>query len=178
MRFIRLLGIALFVFSCGLKDKAWKSQVEKVITDKIGKKLIIPDSLELFIDNSFSVFLSKSLDDHLKIVGYIDANCGACLMNFSFWKDFMGEINRKNINCNVYLFVNIDKNNINTIQKMGFDYPFILDCKSSFAALNDLWDKRFQTALLNGENEVILIGDPTLNPALRDLYMEVILEKQ
>jgi hypothetical protein len=50
---------------------------------------------------------------------------------------------------------------------------------SCSACLNNfsLWDKRFQTALLNEKNEVVLIGDPTVNEKLKDLYMDVLLNK-
>lgn len=62
----------------------------------------------------------------------------------------------------------------------AFSYPSYLDANSELNRLNNMpTDDRFQTFLLDEENKVVLIGNPTNNPKVWDLYKQLIKgEKQ
>ena len=56
-----------------------------------------------------------------------------------------------------------------------WEYAWQFDQEQIFISKNELHDPRFQTVLVDTNNQILLIGDPLLNPKLRRLYMETIL---
>lgn len=178
MKRIFLLHLLVFLFvSCNVpkKDATWDKKVENTVSQWIHKKMYLPDSLEIVEDTTIvGKFYLKSLKSHRRLVVYIDAGCGVCLLHFEFWQKFINEAMKKKVNCDYLLYVKIDDLDTDLVRKMKFTYPFLIDNESLFVDKNELWDKRFQCALLNDKNEVILVGDPTLNPQLRELYMNVL----
>ena len=63
-------------------------------------------------------------------------------------------------------------------KKNSFNYPLFYDYKNKVGELN-MFSKepRFQTFLLNQNNEVILIGNPIDNKYLWNLYKQTIMNK-
>jgi hypothetical protein len=158
--------------SCQFKSqeqKVWEEYAKNELLSRIGKIIYLPDSILIVEESVISTFDLNQRKSKRKLVTYIDISCSACLSNFSFWNQFMKESDEQKIECEYLIFINGKINSLNAIRKLGFDYPVLLDSNSIFIEMNQLWDKRFQTALLNERNEVILMGDPTVNEKLKDL---------
>lgn len=172
------LLLSLFFFSCNFsatKNKEWKENVESTINNWKGKSIILPDSL-IIIDkeNSIQRMYLEEFQSKFKIVTFIDADCSVCLNNFSYWNTFINESNSKKYDCDFLIFVNINKSQWMNIRTLKFAHSFIIDSACQFVEKNQLWDKRFQTTLINDKNEVIIIGDPTVNKELGELYKNVL----
>jgi hypothetical protein len=167
------LIILFFLFSsCCFKSKEqknWEKYAEKEITKWIGKEMYLPDSILSGNINSIDTFYVYRKNK--KIVTYIDVGCSACLINFSFWNKFIEEAQNKKIDCDYLVYINTGRESLAAIAKLGFHHPVLLDTCRLFIKKNSIHDKRFQTALLNEKNEVLLIGDPSVNEKLRELYM-------
>ena len=60
-------------------------------------------------------------------------------------------------------------------RKDGFTYPVCFDGKDDFNRLNHFpEDMMFQTFLLDKENKVVAIGNPVLNPKVKELYVRLL----
>ena len=180
MKFHSMIAIWIISCSCQFKSqeqKNWENYAKNEVSSRIGKKMNLPDSILIAEDGFINTFYLEQIKSKRKIVTYIDISCSACLNNFSFWSQFIEKSDKQNIDCEYLIFINGKINSLNAIRRLGFDYPVLFDSTSIFIEMNQLWDKRFQTALLNERNEVILIGDPTVNEKLKDLYMDVLLDK-
>jgi hypothetical protein len=136
----------------------WKETTLQMVEKWNGKKMVL-----------FNEPVAKA---PIKVVTYIDATCSACLINFGFWQKFIDEVSKNKLNCDFIIYVTVDDES--AIASLGFTYPFIPDNEQQFVYGNEIWDKRFQSALLDRNNKVILIGDPTMNVELGKLYMSAI----
>ena len=69
-----------------------------------------------------------------------------------------------------------DKNKLNLLlQNEGFVYPICIDEQDELNRLNQFpSDMTFQTFLLDKENKVVAIGNPILNPRVKELYLKLI----
>lgn len=168
----------LFLISCNFssnENKEWKKHVEAIINSWKGKTIILPDTLMVVDkDNSLQKRCLREFQSKFKIVTFIDASCSACLNNFSYWEAFIDESKLKRCDCDFLVFVNIDKLEWMDIRSLKFTYPFIIDSTCQFVEKNCIYDKRFQTFLVNEKNEVIVIGDPTVNKELGILYKDIL----
>ncbi|MDD2595860.1 MAG: hypothetical protein PHD11_08625 [Bacteroidales bacterium] len=114
----------------------------------------------------------------LKVVLYIDGDCSTCLLKIGFWKEFVSEMNKQKLfdfSVVVYAFSSFEENMRSYLkEEWNGLYQWQFDKNKSFITKNELYDIRLQTVLLDADNNVILIGDPLLNPTLRQLYSKTI----
>lgn len=77
----------------------------------------------------------------------------------------------------MFIFQSSDTEKIKAIGKADhFDHPVYLDRNADFVKLNPLPDNSsFHTFLLDKNNKVLVIGNPVLNPTVKDLYIKEIL---
>jgi len=176
--FISLL-IIIFITSCDYftKKKAFISTKQK-ISKLYNKKIIIPDSLQVLLNDSIHPNSKYKLDTlKYKIITRINANCFSCVKNLERWTYYMNndfEASKNNIIFIIYIeefnFINDSTSLLNV-----FPFPFLLDKYDLFLQENGLpEDKRFHTMLLNNQNRVILFGDPTFSSEIRKLYIKQI----
>lgn len=61
------------------------------------------------------------------------------------------------------------------IRRDTFTHPVCLDVSDKFNILNHFpSEKAFQTFLLNKKNKIIAIGNPILNPKVKELYLKIL----
>jgi hypothetical protein len=168
------------MFSCSHKtkeQKEWEKYVSETLEKKLGKVFIFPDSVPIVMtDNHIDTLFIRERMTSLSLISYIDITCSACLSDFAFWKNFIEECNARGIDCPLLLYINADERAIGTIRKIGFKYPFLLDKNDSLIELNQLWDKRFQTALIDKDGVIKLLGSPIFNKDFKKLYIEQLEE--
>ena len=59
------------------------------------------------------------------------------------------------------------------VRKENFQYPVFLDEMGTFDTLNHFpTNMTFQTFLLDKDNKIVAIGNPVLNPMVKELYLE------
>lgn len=172
---ITFISISAIAFSCKRKNtnEWWEGYVTRMVKEWSGKKLELPK--DTIILNSPED--SRVLDlNSLKIVVYIDGTCSVCLSELSFWREFIEEVSNNGLDCKflIYIYTKDIETMRDYLTLVNFHYPVIIDLKSQLPQKNTLFDKRFQVFLLNESNEVILIGNPTMNHDLRNTYINVI----
>lgn len=163
--------------SCGSGNKEQRD----IVTEWIGKKLIIPDSLQfqigdIPIDYDFN-------DADYKIVTYIDsAGCTGCKMRLDRWEEFFNDLKKyPDISVNYLMIINSDKKDLiyELIRENEFKLPIVIDSLGMYDKINSLpKDERYQTFLLDSNNEVCALGNPVFNPKIKDIYKKYILEKE
>lgn len=152
----------------------WEATVQGAVDKYVDKPLNLP-----YVDSLYVSELEYSAMSTFpfKIVNFLDGDCSTCLIKISFWKEFASELNTKyNIDVPVimYTYSSFEENMRDYMIKEWSGRQWQFDRGRSFIESNELWDLRLQTALLDSENRVILIGYPLLNPKLRKLYVKTI----
>ncbi|MGY3211518.1 hypothetical protein [Mucilaginibacter sp. HD30] len=168
------------LISC--KDKKqveWDNQAEKFVATWEHKKFSCPKEAPVFNDKNGLLKYNQSKP--YKLITYVDGTCGTCVNGLLFWKNFLKANNIQDSKCGFlpYIFA-FDANDFqkDAIEKLDLGFPWLFDKNSSIVKLNGIYDKRFQTALVNSSGKVLLIGDPVLNPALSELYAKTIKNLQ
>lgn len=65
------------------------------------------------------------------------------------------------------------------LKQAGMDYPVCIDTGHRLNRLNNFPnDRQFQTFLLDRQNRVMAMGNPALNPAVRELYIQRMMWKK
>lgn len=154
-------------------SKEWETKVNSMVSEWYQKELNFPDE-------SFQINLKtqeRNRDSStVKLIVYIDGTCSVCISELSFWGDFIQELKEKELNCGFQIFIYTE--DVETLQKylsaLNFNFPVYVDLKPQFPKLNHIYDKRFQTFLIDENHKVMLIGSPTMNPRLRKTYIETI----
>ena len=172
--FIMLIGI--LVSSCGMSPEgSWTTSVSKWN----GKIIKFP------LESSFTLFADKVVPSPKKansrytILSYIDSKgCISCKTKFKEWKDFILYLDDMSSNLVSVLFyaAPMDYDEFKYILKReDFNYPICIDKEDSLNKLNSLPDDMdLQTFLLDKDNKVLAIGNPVLNPKVKDLYLRII----
>ena len=168
---IFILIIVLFS-SCVESEK---ERVTRLVKEWDGKQILFPQNQVFTIQGRDTVnFYFQNFE--YKIITYVDSlGCTNCKLQLERWKTFMQEVDSiKNVSV-PFVFVFHPKNVKelrNILRGHAFDYPVFFDEKDDFNALNRFPDDMmFQTFLLDKDNKVQVIGNPVLNPQVKELYI-------
>jgi hypothetical protein len=148
----------------------------KTVTEWVGKTICFPSNV-----NSYSL-TNKVMDIHneaYKLVLYADSfECSSCNIKLFVWNELMKEIdNEMPGKVDFFFYFQPRKNNadiLSLIKRDNFDYPVFFDSKNEIGKLNNFSEMTRQCFLLDKKNKVVLIGDPSHNLMLWDLYKKVI----
>ena len=174
-----VLCFFLSIVSCSQSEQ--KEQVITLLQEWQGKRIVIPDSMYTIQGNRY--FVDTALYRY-RILNYVDSvGCLSCNLKLQEWNMLSKECQDKN--CQVTpLFVfypgNVAKiREIRTLAKNNkTDFPIIIDTLNVINRLNKFpEDTRFHTYLLDKDNKVLAIGNPVLNPAVKELYLKIIQGK-
>lgn len=179
MKFLNLMIIPLFFFSCQNKKK---EEIKHLVSEWQGKEIQFPQ------DMTFTLFTSDTVDFTIpksshKILVFVDSiGCTSCKLQLHHWKELIQYTNSVTQEMIPFLFVfqSNDRNKIQDLLKRdNFDTPICLDQSDKLNKLNHFSsDGRFQTFLLDKDNKVVVIGNPIHNPNIRELYLKEINGKQ
>jgi len=108
--------------------------------------------------------------------------CFSCKLQLERWQAWMQEVDSIS-NGKVSFIFYFQTKNLREMQSLtrrhDFKHPVCFDEKGELNALNHFpTDVTFQTFLLNRENRVVAIGNPILNPKIKELYLRIIQGKR
>ena len=174
-----IIGIVLCLVSC--KQSRQKNLLVDLLQDWQGKEIIIPDSM-------YTILGGRNLGDvfayEYTILNYVDsAGCLGCNLRFREWNILLKEF--QDWKCQVMpLFVFYPGNamKIREIRDLAksnaIDYPIVIDTLNVVNKLNLFpEDARFHTFLLDKDNKVLAVGNPVLNPMIKDLYLKIMRDE-
>lgn len=173
---MKYLFILLVVFySC---QNTRKNEITLLIKEWEGKEIIFPSNSEFTIQGMSKV---KPLDENsdYKIVTYVDSmGCTSCKLRLLLWKKLISEIDSLSYSSVPFYFFFYPKKSTelySILRRDDFVYPVCIDDKDTFNKLNHFSkNDQFQTFLLDRNNRVVAIGNPTNNLKVKDLYVQII----
>lgn len=167
------ISLWLFILSCA------RSRSSEFVQSFTGQELKFPDGLTFQIQSDT---IEYDLDDaDFTIVTYLDSTgCTSCRMKLHEWNHVINEFKAlPNLDVNFVMILHSTKpKEINyLLKKDSFLHPVSFDYNNDFAKLNQLpKEYEYHTFLLDSNKEVVLIGNPVLNPKVLDLYQKVIMD--
>lgn len=179
MKHLNLIILLLLLFSC--QDKK-KDEIKHLVTEWQGKEIRFPQEMV------FTRFTTDTVDFTLpessnKVLVFVDSiGCTSCKLQLHRWKELIQYTDSITQGAVPFLFFfqSDDKKEIRyLLKKNHFDMPICLDQSDRLNGLNHFpADGKFQTFLLDKDNKVVVIGNPILNPNIRELYLKEITGKQ
>lgn len=172
-----LTAIVLSFYGC-----QQKSPLEIEIERLLNSQLNIPQNMkEQFIGNNIETKWSHE-NLNLKILTVINGNCSSCIQSLESWNELLKEREFSPSNIGYYFLIESEDDFIsfNSFNEQNdlIDYPLIIDHKSSFfESMNLSYNTTLQTFLLDAKDNILLVGNPTHAPPIKELYKAKIKEK-
>lgn len=118
-----------------------------------------------------------------KILVYTDSiGCVGCNLRLPQWKEWMKQVDSISDNRVSFLFFVHPKDEMDLLlllQRQNFNVPVCIDRNNSLNKLNKFpANAMLHTFLLDEYNKVLAIGNPMHNPKIKELYMNIIFDKQ
>ena len=174
---LTLLVSAATLLTSNCNDK--RAAHTNIITEWIGREIVMPDDLVYQIkDDTIDLDLSRP---DFKIISYVDSTgCTSCRMKLAMWSELINELKSlPDVDVEIIMIINSDdpKEITYLLQRDNYLNPVAIDRDNLFDRLNDLPPKsEHHTFLLDADNKVVAIGNPVLNPKIKDLYLQYITE--
>lgn len=178
-RYIILFVIFTFSFLFSCKESA-SDRITRLVTEWDSREIIYPNKTYFTVFGRDTI-QKEIMNSKYSIITYVDSvGCTSCKLALNRWLKFIAELDTiTESSVPVYFFLNPQNRDevVEIFERNQFDYPVCLDENDSINILNDFpKDLFFQTFLLDKDNKVIAIGNPVLNPKIKDLYFDIILE--
>ena len=156
--------------------EARKDEIARLVKEWDEKEILFPENPVFTILGEDTVEFSFR-DAAYKVVSYVDSiGCISCKLQLDRWKNLIYEVDsvmNESVPFIFCLHTQDVKDMRRILKRNDFQYPVFLDEMGDFDALNRFpKDMTFQTFLLNKDNKVVAIGNPVLNPLVKELYLE------
>ena len=179
LKWLVCLCVIPFLASCAESDK---ERLSKLVNEWERKEILFPTHSTFTIQGKDTVdFEFKDAD--YKVVTYVDSvGCTSCKLQLPRWKELIAEVDSltdENVPF-LFYFHPKDVRELRYFTKVdAFTYPICFDEKDNFNRLNRFpSEMMFQTFLLDKENKVVALGNPVLNPMVKELYLKFITGNQ
>jgi len=178
-----IVVISFFCLSSCHKNKR-KEDVAKIIREWAGKEIKFPE--ELFCTSMGSDTTCVDLySDNYKILLYVDSiGCTSCRLNLTQWENLIIESDTAFIQKPEFVFffqpkIKGDKDVILTLRENRFRHPVFIDKENGTYKMNNFpANPNYQCFLLDKDNKVLLIGDPSNNPNIWTLIKKIVNEQE
>lgn len=173
---LAVIIVCLLSHSC--KKDNEKIKIESIVKEWTGKKIIFPESIPCISLDKDTTCISPQSTPY-KILVYVDSTgCTSCKLHLYKWNTLIREVEREIsdlVNFQFY-FQPKDKKELTFLfRRDDFNHPVYIDEENKLNKYNNLpTDDRFQTFLLDENNKVVLIGNPTANTKIWELYKKTI----
>lgn len=173
--FLSLLLLLLSIFCSGCSDE-FKNR--KALEKMLGQEIRFPDSLRLINQDQVEDSSLLSLDNKIKLVFYISPDeCSTCRISSIYTVDTLFKIIPPTMFVPVVIVSPDGKTRDETIKKLyngWFDFPIYDDILSEFTEINKFIPKSssFHAFLLDRNDRIALVGDPTRNLQILELYIK------
>ena len=173
IRVLLLLLLTATLHSCLTRDVEEVNAVQMLYD----KNIVIDDSLEYYISNSFFKGAHSNYD--YRIVTYVDSSaCTPCKMHLASWNQLLEQLHAESDSTIDFLMVlkTCPNDEIRReIDKTDFHNPIYFDENDFFLIRHEfLTIEKFNTVLINRKNKIVAIGNPVTNPKIRVLYKHLL----
>jgi hypothetical protein len=175
---VPLLIVALGLVSC----KSYR--LERKIEAFMQHPIVVPQDIRQIpseVNDSLVLDLEGKI---VRLIVYVDSvECSSCKVGHMHQYDEIIDYQKTVGDQYLPLFIfnppkHINEEFLRHLRLSYFDYPILLDSVGAFARANPQipTDERLHTFLLDRDGKVVLVGDPSRNPELWELYKKTITE--
>ena len=153
-------------------------------SEKKVETVVLPDSLEVYNPfNTHGIDVNELAKRPLKIYGFIDVSCSSCLTNIKNWAKIAIKLEKYDI---PVILICQSQDNYELLKYLcekkdipKLPLPFYFDTKNQFFKKNKFLNPspNNNTVLVDKNNLVLLVGDPTLSDNIKDSYFDMINTK-
>lgn len=175
LRLVLGLCVCLLVSSC---EESEKERLSRLVKEWEGKEILFPTHSTFTIQGKDTVDFQFQGAEY-KVVTYVDSvGCTSCKLQLHRWKEFLSEVDsltNGNVSFLFYFHPKDMKELRYLTRRDAFTHPVCFDEKDEFNQLNHFpSEMMFQTFLLDERNRVVALGNPVLNPNVKELYLNLI----
>ena len=160
-----------------------RESAEKIVKEWTGKEIKFPQ--ELYCTSMGRDTICVDLySNNYKILLYVDSiGCTSCRLKLQEWKKIINEADTVLSKSVEFIFFfqpkQKDERDLQQIFKSnGFKHPVFIDKKNVIHRLNNLPSSpEYQCFLLDKDNKVVIVGDPSTNKGIWALFKKVITER-
>ncbi len=173
----KLYLLLLLSYFCSCQESREEAML-RLVNEWNGKEVKFPSRSVFTIQGRDTVDFEYAGADY-KIVTYIDSvGCTSCKLQLSRWKELMAEVDSL-MDGNVPFLFYFHPKDVRELRYLtrrdGFTYPVCFDKEDGLNRLNRFpSDMAFQTFLLDKDNKVVAMGNPVLNPKVKELYLGLV----
>lgn len=162
--------IIIFFAACHPKN----AETRRITREWQHKEIKIPNEIHYKVSGRDTVCTYLS-DKSCKVLTYIDSvGCIGCQFDLYEWKRLMESCDDSVVNF-VFVVCASDYEFLEqAFKEFNFNIPVIYDYHDDFNKLNHFPPAPYRTFLLDKDNKVVLIGSPTHNPKIWELYKRTI----
>lgn len=179
---IRLLFFVLIAVVVGACNADTKLSYDDEFNLLLNKKIVLPDSLGYIIDGQADKLSEcKLYDNSYSVISIMSGDCDKCARKIRDWNSFVGQLERDSLNVNILFFININDSayffdHIYPLIEMPKGVPLVLNYDLAFQHTNKYYTSvsDFHTMLLNPDDNIVLLGDPTINSKIKYMYIRKI----
>lgn len=164
--------------SCAHKST---DKTEAVLRQWMNKEVILPQ------DPIYTILWKDTVDYPLtadyRVLTYVDtAGCMSCRMRLTDWKKVIHQFDSVLGQRVQFLFYFSPKRNkliFHELKASDFTYPVCIDETDQIGRLNTFPEgDNYHTFLLDNQNRILAIGNPTQNPKMQQLFLDIIAGKE
>lgn len=177
---IQQLGIFAILMFCIAACHNTSKTAADMVDHWLDKKVIFPANSVFTLYGKDTVDYTTTYVDY-KLLVYVDTvGCTSCKLQLEQWHDWIQYLNKKSPYKVSYLFYFFPKNAEELkelLEYNKFPIPVCMDEKDEINHLNH-FNKGIHVLLLDENDRVVLIGNPILNPKIKDLYWQVLIPQE
>ncbi|SEN91381.1 Protein of unknown function [Bacteroides sp. AR20] len=174
-----LIIVQLLILMCSCKEST-SDRITHLVKEWENREIIFPTQTAVTVlgrDTAHNCFM---LGNKYSIVTYVDSvGCTSCKLQLRKWLGFikgLDSLTSSSVPVLFFLHPKDKKEIITILDHEHFNYPVCIDENDSLNILNHFpQEMSFQTFLIDQDHKVIAIGNPVLNPKIRDLYFNFFL---
>jgi hypothetical protein len=180
MRYILLFILISLTFACKSKVNhgVVNPEAEQIVREWTGKTVIFPDNVKRTYPVEADTLEQAMINDsakRYKILVYTDsAGCISCKLRLSIWKIYLEELSPR-VDFLFYFHPKTEEELLLLLENEQFNYPVYIDNNDDINRLNHFSDNfAYQCFLLDGNNKILVIGNPVDSSKMWELYKKVI----
>lgn len=172
------LIFVLLLIGCNNQENN-RANIARLVKEWQGKEVVFPQAI------TFTTYGRDTTDFRIpqseyKVVIYVDPlGCISCKLQLPKWKELIAythTLTDKSIPFLFFFHTQDDKEIRYLLELDQFDLPVCIDTGDELNKLNQFpSDRSFHTFLLDKNNNVLVIGNPIHNLAVKELYLKQLL---
>ena len=169
----------LCLFAC--KRDRTKDHIMQAVAEWTGKQILFPEGIPCQFLGADTVCINPNNPTPYKILLYVDSTgCSGCRLKLLEWKQLISEADALFPGETDFLiFYQPKQRDVKELslllRQADFQYPVFWDIENKIDKANRFSsDPSFQCFLLDQDNKVVLIGNPTFSPQIWELYKQQI----